>query len=364
MVRTVIAVSGLLAMAAAPAWATGPTAVARVNERVVLDGCEVGSGGNDIQSIQSHYEPKLDRIVVTLRLCARASQQATYRVHLDHAAPFVGKRGSSTGCVATVDTVVEHTPTGHRGVGTSSISGKEVRFTVPLGPLQVGSPKQVPLIALWGSSVLGDNRDRAPNNETGDRCSHPQATTETLVQSRIAVTGIAFVSSYTFTGQIAPEARTAIALADATCQQQASQAGIPGAANVHAWLTNSTSNPASFITDPGFGPIQTADGTVVAASIAGFAACDPIAGNQCLGAPISQDVHGNFATNTNNMIWTATVPAGTNPGGEQSDCNGWTSNDPNALGDGGSSVSTNAGFTLGVEDNCNASHPVYCIQFE
>ncbi|MFZ1426848.1 MAG: hypothetical protein WAS21_08780, partial [Geminicoccaceae bacterium] len=66
-----------------------------VGERFVLDSCEVGGRGNDIHSLQSHYDRKRDEMVVTLRLCAKAQPKATYRVYLDHAAPFVGRTAAS-----------------------------------------------------------------------------------------------------------------------------------------------------------------------------------------------------------------------------------------------------------------------------
>ena len=47
---------------------------------------------------------------------------------------------------------------------------------------------------------------------------HPRATTETLVQARVAVTGIAFVTSYSFSGAIGGTASQSVALADFLCQ--------------------------------------------------------------------------------------------------------------------------------------------------
>ena len=164
-------------------------------DRLVLDSCEVGGGGNDIHSLQSHYDPKRDEMVVTLRLCAKAQPKATYRVYLDHTAPFVGKAAASAACVTTADSVVAQTPGGHKGVGTSQIEGDTVRFVIPLAKLHVGKPKDAPRIVLWATSSLGDVTDHAPNREAGDGCGQPQVTTEALVQARVALTGgIAFVS--------------------------------------------------------------------------------------------------------------------------------------------------------------------------
>jgi hypothetical protein len=92
-------VMGGIAAAAARTLLVGRADANFINERLIHDGCEVGGGGNDIQAIQGHYGPDQDRIVVTLRLCGKAKPKATYRVHLDHAAPFVGRVRAQAGCV-------------------------------------------------------------------------------------------------------------------------------------------------------------------------------------------------------------------------------------------------------------------------
>ena len=306
-------------------------------DRLVLDGCEVGGRGNDIHSLQSHYDPKRDEMVVTLRLCAKAQPKATYRVYLDHTAPFVGRTAASAACATTADSVVAQTPSGHKGVGTSQIKGDTVRFVIPLAKLHVGKPKDVPLIPIWATSTLGDTTDRAPNRETGDGCEHPRATTETLVQARVAVTGLAFVSSYSFTGAIGPSSIVSINVADATCQQQAANAGITNTSGIHAWLSNAHSQPSNY-GDPFFGPIQTADGTVVAANISTLSSCDQ-SGDACLQAPINKDVQGNPVTD-DNFAWTGTFPDGTTGGGEAQDCNAWTSDSASDNGDGGNTGQT------------------------
>ena len=186
--RTMIC--GVVALAAGAVLA-GPAA-AIVGERQIIDGCEVGGGGNDIHSLQSHYDADRNEIVVTLRLCSAARQNAVYRVHLDHAAPLVGEATAplveeATGpaaCATPADSVVARRPRGHQGVGTSEVQGNLIRFIVPLDDLDVGEPEEVPLIPLWATSTLRGTVDRAPNPETGDDCAHPQARTETLVQPR------------------------------------------------------------------------------------------------------------------------------------------------------------------------------------
>ena len=214
-------VCGVVALAASAVLA-GPAAPA-VGERLILDGCEVGGGGNDIHSVQSHYDADRDEIVVTLRLCSAARRKATYRVHLDHAAPFVGEAaGTPPACATTADSVVARTPGGHRGVGTSEVQGNLVRFVVPLDDLDVGKPEDVPLIPLWATSTLGGTVDRAPNRETGDGCAHPQAPTETLVQARVEINNLAWIGSCDVRRVFGPRRRCRpSALPPRLCQQDA-----------------------------------------------------------------------------------------------------------------------------------------------
>ena len=261
--------------------------------------------------------------------------------------------------------MVARTPGGHQGVGTSEVQGDLVRFVVPLARLHVGTPKDVPLIPLWVTSTLGKVEDRAPNRETGDGCEHPRATTETLVQARVAITGVAFILSYSFTGAIGSTPGQAIALADVLCQEDAKSAGFTDTDNIHAWLSNAASTPASYV-NPFFGPIQTADGTQVAQSTSAFSGCSP-SGNTCLQAPIDKDIHGNPVlqkAGDDPHVWTGTYPAGNNGGGELPNCQDWTSDSASDIGTGGNMIETNAGFTTGFQDSCDQSHHVMCVQFQ
>ena len=97
----------------------------------------------------------------------RRTAKATYRVHLDHAAPFVEEAEASDTCATPEDSVVARMPGGHRGVGTSEVQSNLVRFVVPLDDLNVGAPDDVPLVPLWATSTLGGTIDSAPNRETG-----------------------------------------------------------------------------------------------------------------------------------------------------------------------------------------------------
>ncbi|MFO1049411.1 MAG: hypothetical protein U1E52_16135 [Geminicoccaceae bacterium] len=335
-------------------------AVAHIaNVRLIEDGCDVGGRGNDIQAIESHYEADSDRIVVTLRLCGPAKPKAIYRVHLDHAAPFVGKARSPAGCVSLADTIVAQTPSGHRGIGSSRIEGNTVRFTVPLDKLHVGTPKQQPLIALWATSTLGGVTDHAPNLEAGDGCAQPQASTETLVQGRVPITGgIAFVSFAYFAGIIGPSYDESVATGDRACQAEASMLGIPNVGGVHAWLANSYSQPANY-TDPSFGPIQLPDGTVVADDVATLMSCDA-SGDPCLQAGIDEDIQGNQVADET-YVWTGALPNGTFGYDRTPSCGNWAY-DAEGIGTIGYAGAPNLKWTNFATDFCSSTHYLYCIE--
>ena len=284
-------VCGAVALATSAVLA-GPAA-ATVGERQILDGCEVGSGGNDIHSVHSRYDADRNEIVVTLRLCSDARRNATYRVHLDHAAPFVGEADAPATCATPADSVVARTPGGHEGVGASEVTGNLVRFVVPLDDLDVGEPDDVPLIPLWATSTLGGTVDRAPNPETGDDCAQPQARTETLVQPRIEIDNLVWISSFRTDGAIGRDALSASINARLACAQDAQNAGLTDIGVILAWLSNSAFEPAQLLPNS-VGAIQRADGTTVANSMDDITGCG-IQGDPCLLAPIDKDIHGTPA---------------------------------------------------------------------
>ena len=111
---------GTAAIAAATILLAQPAA-AKDNSRRLLDGCEVGGTGADIAALESSHDAKTDRLTVTLRLCADAAPDATYRLHLDHAAPFLVEAGTSADCVTPADTVISRGPGGHQGAGRSRV---------------------------------------------------------------------------------------------------------------------------------------------------------------------------------------------------------------------------------------------------
>jgi hypothetical protein len=350
MAQLRLMVCGAAALAASVGLA-GP-ASAIVGERHIVDGCEVGGGDNDIQSVQSHYDEDRNEVVVTLRLCSDAWRNATYRVHLDHAAPFVGEAAASATCATPAETVVARRPDGHQGVGASEIRGNLVRFVVPLDDLDVGEPDQVPLIPLWATSHHGGTVDRAPNRETGDDCGHPEAPTETLVQTRAVFGLLAWIGSTPYLGFI-----EGVSDADGACTLDASEAGLKG--TFAAWFSADGLDPALLI-EPSTGPFSTGDGTLVAQNVADLGNCTKGAsGTDCLRAPINRDVHG-YPVDPGTLTWTGTLPDGTDAGGP--DCNDWTAFSAGVTGNGGAVGELGPGWTTGSIGACNQIRYLICLQ--
>jgi hypothetical protein len=348
-----IMVCGAVALAASAVLA--PAALA-VGERLIIDGCDVGSG-NDIHSLESHYDADRDEIVVALRLCNDVESDATYRVHLDHAAPFVEDAEALASCNTPADSAVARTPDGHKGVGTSEVAGNVVNFVVPLDDLDVGAPEEVPLIPLWATSRLGGTVDHAPNRETGDRCAHPQARSETLVQPRINIENLAFVSSFRINGAIGVNAGDAISHATSLCTQDAHSAGITDTAGIVAWLSTSADDAKSRITNPNAGPILTANGTsVVVDRAADLTDCNKgPTGDLCLLAPIDLDITGKEVAES---TWSGTLPDGT---ADTPNCADWTSNSNNDQGSGGGTGLLDKEWTTGVQGSCDQGRRLICF---
>jgi hypothetical protein len=349
-------VCGAVALAASAVPA--PAALA-VGERLIIDGCEVGSGGNDIHSLESHYDADRDEIVVALRLCNDVQSGATYRVHLDHAPPFVEDAEALASCNTPADSAVARTPDGHKGVGTSEVAGNLVRFVVPLDDLDVGAPEEVPLIPLWATSRLGGTIDRAPNRETGDRCAHPQARSETLVQPRTNIENRAWISSFKIDGAIGIDASDAISHATSLCTQDAHSAGITDTAGIIAWLSTSEDAAGSRITNPNAGPILTADGTFVADHAADLTDCSKgLTGTDCLLGSIDLDITGN---EVEEPTWTGTRPEGT---ADSPNCDDWTSNSADDQGNGGVTPFLGAQWTTDNAGSCAQRRRLICFQIQ
>src|SRR4051812_14699241 len=311
-----------------------PAAATSTQARRILDGCEVGAGGNDIHSIESHYHRDKNRIDVTLRLCAAAEPGAVYRLHLDFAAPFVEQARS---CADPTDVVIARGPKGHQGKGHSEVRGNLVRFFVPLGDLGVGDATKVPVILLWAESQYGAAADRAPNRESGDGCEQPQARAEVLAQTRAVNGELIWISRTPSDGQFPDGVDDAIII----CNNEAQQYGLSG--SFLAWFSAQGRYPAQTV-QPNVGPFYTADGTNIAQGVADLANCTKGGGTACLLAPINKDVNG-LTVKAGTLTWTGTQPNGT--AASAPNCDGWRAGSPNVSGNGGTVDAVDTGWTIG-----------------
>lgn len=166
-----------------------------------------------------------------------------------------------------------------------------------------------------------------------------------------------FVSSGALTGG----SIITLASADATCQDFADDAKLPGA--YKAWLSLGAANPANRFTNinaagpyvlpapapaggsPGAGP-------TVAASFAALTSCGV---DDCLQSPINREETGQPTAFFG--AWT-----GTNGDGTTADetCAGWSSDA--ALGRNGETTSTNAQWTSSADSLCSTNRPLFCFQ--
>jgi hypothetical protein len=207
----------------------------------------------------------------------------------------------------------------------------------------------VPLIPLWATSTLGGTVDSAPNREAGDDCAHPQARTETLVQPRIEITNLVWITSFTTSGLIG--GGYGIGTAISVCTQEAQDAGFTNTDAILSWLSDDATDdqPASLIDDPGsVGPIQTANGTTVAQSLADLAN---------LQVPIGRDVHGN-QLDPDTSTWTGTEPNGTV---SSFNCSGWDSNSASDGGSGGFVGGLGPLWTTGNFGGCDEIRHLICF---
>jgi hypothetical protein len=82
-----------------------------------------------------------------------------------------------------------------------------------------------------------------------------------------------------------------------------------------------------------------------------------------LGTRTSTATRSSKKPGTTPHVWTGTYPAGNNGGGQLPNCQDWTSDSASDIGTGGNMIETNAGFTTGLQDSCDQSHHVLCVQF-
>ena len=138
-----------------------------------------------------------------------------------------------------------------------------------------------------------------------------------------------------------------LAGADATCNQLAASAGLPG--TYVAWLSDDLNDAVARVTSDG--PYATRTGRLVAASLADLT-------DGGLESPISQDEYGNEVPLRE--AWTDSDATGLRT---YANCNGWTSGDylaPYAIV--GWNTATDANWSAVFLQFCNRNISHYCIQ--
>ena len=160
----------------------GLSGVAMANDVPGHDICDIGGGGNDIDTLSASYDIGLDEITVDMLLCAAPGGGTKYRVHFDHTAPFatdLDRNGdqvvdASDFCVTTSrDTMMRRSHKGRdkdTGPGDIDADTNTLTFKVlvdDLNPsLALGAT-----VYIWADTQHQGINDRAPNTESGNGCA-------------------------------------------------------------------------------------------------------------------------------------------------------------------------------------------------
>lgn len=245
------------ASAAAALWmvsALGLAGVAMATDVPGHDTCDIGGGGNDIDTLSASYDIGSDEITVDMLLCSAPGGGTKYRVHFDHTAPFAtdaDRNGDQTVdgsdfCVTTSDdTMMRRSHKGNdkdTGPGIISADTNTLTFTVPVDDLNP-SLALGDTVYIWADTQHKGIKDRAPNTEGGDGCAKPEVLGEVLALVLSPPDKTVFLTSTTSTGDLG-----GLAGADAICQGLADTAGIGGGRSYLAWLSDDTDSPATRFT--------------------------------------------------------------------------------------------------------------------
>jgi hypothetical protein len=141
--------------------------------------------------------------------------------------------------------------------------------------------------------------------------------------------------------------------ADAICNDLASEAGLPG--TYMAWLSDTTSSPATRFPTKSTGPYVRTDTIPVAWN------WDHLLGGELI-VPIDRNEAGALIS-TNRETWTNTSPDGTLGSTDPNlVCDNWTSDLNGQSGGVGETNQLNDQWTASHSDPCNATWRLYCFQ--
>jgi hypothetical protein len=148
------------------------------------DGCDVGGGGNDIDTVEADSDGT--SIFVHLNLCAAIDDKVIYRIHFDYTDQFDGfgnnnpDTPTNAGCVTTSDDTMMLRGNRETGPGEITTDTNMIWYEVDYDELAkngviLGSGDQV---LIWADSQYKSINDRAPN--TQEPCSKPQVIGEVM----------------------------------------------------------------------------------------------------------------------------------------------------------------------------------------
>ncbi len=324
----------------------------------VTDGCDVGGGANDIDTLTASFDATADEITVVMVLCDDADDKTKYRVHFDHTVPFFDDDDRNGDlvvdgldfCFTTSDDTMKHRGDRDTGPGLIEVDGNTLTYTVPVDDLD-------PLLDLgdtlyiWANTQFKGINDRAPNTESGDGCSKPEVETEVLALTLEPPFKTVFVTSTSHNGNLG-----GLAGADGFCQTRAEAAGLGG--TYKAWLADDTGSPATRFVQATVPYVRT-DGVKVADDWNDLLDCS---NPTCLQAPINRDEHAN---ELNRFVWTNVRPNGTvNSSDNRHHCSRWSVTGTGIWGlTSGLGPRVDTDWTLfGAGVGCSFSSGLYCFE--
>ncbi|MEZ4563423.1 MAG: hypothetical protein R2853_11850 [Thermomicrobiales bacterium] len=247
----------------------------------------------------------------------------------------------------------------NRRGGLSLLAGASLPLVGLAGLTEAGKKKKKVTLCVNGQTVKKPRKKARKLRRQGATSGPCPVTT---APPRCGAGGPCFV--FVSSGAVTGGAFGSLTSADATCQEFARSAGLPG--TYRAWLSAGGESPSNRFSNRGSAgpyvlpaPPQNGGapgrGTTVANSFAELIACP---GDQCLLAPIDRDERGSAVTSSSE-VWTGTRNDGT---ASDSTCNDWTSDAESDFGQIGSSDNVDPDWTESLGAQCDGARSVYCFQ--
>lgn len=154
------------------------------------DGCDVGIGGNDVDTVLASSDGA--SIFVDLTMCAAIDPKVKYRVHFDYTdqtnqdaddTDEAPDTPDNTDCQTTSDDMMMRRGNKDTGPGMiTSDTDMVLWYEVDYAELTQNGASLGPgdQLLIWVDTQFKGINDRAPNTESGDTCSKPQVIGEVL----------------------------------------------------------------------------------------------------------------------------------------------------------------------------------------